>query len=87
MATLIGGSGAMLQYCAAFDPGRYDPCLRPSMAAERDDFSGDMSRDFLAMMAARSRQRDATGARRPVAEALARRSLTPINSGGATTLT
>ncbi len=45
----------MLHYCAAFDPRRYDPCLRPSMAAERDDFSGDMSRDFLAMMAARAR--------------------------------
>jgi hypothetical protein len=54
-ATLIRGSGAMLHYCAAFDPGRYDPCLRPSMAAERDDFSGDMSRDFLAMMGARAR--------------------------------
>ena len=54
-ATLIRGSGAMLHYCAAFDPARYDPCLRPSMAAERDDFSGDMSRDFLAMMAARAR--------------------------------
>lgn len=51
---LIRGSGAMLHYCAAFDPARYDPCLRPSMAAERDDFSGDMSRDFLAMMAARA---------------------------------
>lgn len=44
----------MLHYCAAFDPTRYDPCLRPSMAAERDDFSGDMSRDFLLMMAARA---------------------------------
>lgn len=54
-ATLIRGSGAMLKYCAAFDPARYDPCLRPSMAAERDDFSGDMSSDFLAMMAARAR--------------------------------
>lgn len=53
-ATLIRGSGAMLHYCAAFDPARYDPCLRPSMAAEREDFSGDMSRDFLAMMAARA---------------------------------
>lgn len=52
-ATLVRGSGAMLHYCA-FDPARYDPCLRPSMAAERDDFSGDMSRDFLAMMAARA---------------------------------
>ena len=28
-ATLIRGSGAMLHYCAAFDPARYDPCLRP----------------------------------------------------------
>jgi hypothetical protein len=55
VATLIRGSAAMLHYCAAFDPVRYDPCLRPSMAAERDDFSGDMSRDFLAMMAARAR--------------------------------
>jgi hypothetical protein len=52
---LIRGSGALLHYCAAFDPGRYDPCLRASMAAERDDFSGDMSRDFLAMMRARAR--------------------------------
>jgi hypothetical protein len=57
--TLIRGSGALLHYCAAFDPGRYDPCLRASMAAERDDFSGDMSRDFLAMMGARARMNDA----------------------------
>jgi hypothetical protein len=66
VATLIRGSGAMLHYCAAFDPARYDPCLRPSMAAERDDFSGDMSRDFLAMMEARGRMatalREAGGA-------------------------
>ena len=55
VAALVRGSAAMLHYCAAFDPDRYDPCLRPSMAAERDDFSGDMSRDFLAMMAARAR--------------------------------
>lgn len=55
VATLIRGSAAMLHYCAAFDPSRYDPCLRASMAAERDDFSGDMSLDFLAMMAARAR--------------------------------
>jgi hypothetical protein len=55
VGTLIRGSGAMLHFCAAFDPGRYDPCLRSSMAAERDDFSGDMSRDFLAMMRARAR--------------------------------
>ena len=45
-ATLIRGSGAMLHYCAAFDPARYDPCLRPSMAAERDDFSGDSPGTF-----------------------------------------
>jgi hypothetical protein len=55
IAALVRGSAAMLHYCAAFDPGRYDPCLRPSMAAERDDFSGDMSRDFLAMMDGRAR--------------------------------
>jgi hypothetical protein len=55
IAALIRGSAAMLHFCAAFDPVRYDPCLRPSMAAERDDFSGDMSRDFLEMMAARAR--------------------------------
>ena len=59
VATLVRGSAAMLHYCAAFDPSRYDPCLRPSMAAERDDFSGDMSRDFLAMMAARARLAEA----------------------------
>ena len=66
VAALIRGSGAMLHYCAAFDPARYDPCVRPSMAAERDDFSGDMSRDFLAMMEARGRMatalREAGGA-------------------------
>jgi hypothetical protein len=55
VATLIRGSAALLHYCAAFESVRYDPCLRASMAAERDDFSGDMSRDFLAMMAARAR--------------------------------
>lgn len=54
VARLVRGSGAMLHYCGAFDPGVYDPCLRESMAAERDDFSGDMSRDFLAMMAAKA---------------------------------
>jgi hypothetical protein len=59
VAALVRGSAAMLHYCAAFDPSRYDPCLRPSMAAERDDFSGDMSRDFLAMMAARARLAEA----------------------------
>lgn len=59
VAVLVRGSAAMLHYCAAFDPSRYDPCLRPSMAAERDDFSGDMSRDFLAMMAARARLEEA----------------------------
>lgn len=47
---LIRGSGALLHYCAAFDPSAYDPCLRVSMEAERDDFSGDMSTEFLAMM-------------------------------------
>jgi hypothetical protein len=61
VATLIRGSAAMLNYCAAFDPARYDPCLRPSMAAERDDFSGDMSRDFLAMMDARGRMATTLG--------------------------
>ena len=55
IGTLLRGSAVMLSYCAAFDPGRYDPCLRASMAAQRDDFSGDMSRDFLAMMNARAR--------------------------------
>jgi hypothetical protein len=72
VATLVQGSGALLHYCAAFDPSRYDPCLRPSMAAERDDFSGDMSRDFLAMMAARARLDQATeGCEDDYAEALA----------------
>jgi hypothetical protein len=47
---LIRGSGALLHYCAAFDPSAYDPCLRASMEAERDDFSGDMSTEFLTMM-------------------------------------
>ena len=42
-AELIHGSGAMLHYCATVDPARYDPCLRPSMAAERDDFSRTLS--------------------------------------------
>lgn len=59
VAVLVRGSAAMLHFCAAFDPGRYDPCLRPSMAAKREDFSGDMSRDFLAMMTARARLDDA----------------------------
>lgn len=54
LCALVRGSGAMLGYTAAFDPGTYDPCLRPSMAAERDDFSGDMSRDFLAMARAKA---------------------------------
>lgn len=62
-ALLVRGSAAMLHYCAAFDPRRYDPCLRPSMAAERDDFSGDMSRDFLAMMQARARMAQALAER------------------------
>jgi hypothetical protein len=51
---LIRGSGALLHYCAAFDPAQYDPCLRTSMEAERDDFSGDMSTEFLAMMAVKA---------------------------------
>ncbi len=55
IATLVAGSGALLHYCAAFDPSRYDPCLRLSMKAERDDFAGDMSRDFLAMVSVRGR--------------------------------
>lgn len=50
---LIRGSGAMLSFCGGFDPEVYDPLLRVSMAAQRDDFSGDMSRDFLAMMHAK----------------------------------
>jgi hypothetical protein len=54
IASLVRGSAAMLRYCAAFDPTRYDPCLRPSMMAEREDFSGDMSRDFVSMMAVRA---------------------------------
>lgn len=54
IARLIRGSGALLAYCGQFDPGVYDPCLRASMSAERDDFSGDMSRDFLTMMAAKA---------------------------------
>lgn len=58
-AALVRGSAAILHYCAAFDSRRYDPCLRPSMAAERDDFSGDMSRDFLAMMRGRDRMAQA----------------------------
>ncbi len=53
-ATLIRGSGAMLYFCGALDAETYDRCLRPSMEEERDDFSGDMSRDFLAMMAAKA---------------------------------
>jgi hypothetical protein len=51
---LVRGSGALLHYCAAFDPSAYDPCLRASMEAERDDFSGDMSTEFLAMMAVKA---------------------------------
>jgi len=51
---LIRGSGALLHYCAAFDPTEYDPCLRTAMEAERDDFSGDMSTEFLAMMAVKA---------------------------------
>lgn len=51
---LIRGSGALLHYCAAFDPSEYDPCLRAAMEAERDDFSGDMSTEFLEMMAVKA---------------------------------
>lgn len=54
----------MLHYCAAFDRVVYDPCLRPTMAGERDDFSGDMSRDFLAMMSAKELLRSALAERR-----------------------
>ncbi|MBV8160499.1 MAG: hypothetical protein JO265_06210 [Acidimicrobiia bacterium] len=60
---LIYGSGAMLLYCAAFDPAVYDPCLRSSMAADRSDFSGDMSQDFLAMTVAKADLVDALRAR------------------------
>jgi hypothetical protein len=59
---LIRGSGALLHYCAAFDPAQYDPCLRTSMEAERDDFSGDMSTEFLAMMAVKADLVEALGA-------------------------
>ncbi|MDX6581884.1 MAG: L-tyrosine peroxygenase [Solirubrobacterales bacterium] len=51
---LIRGSGALLYFCGALDAEVYDRCLRPSMEAERDDFSGDMSREFLAMMDAKA---------------------------------
>jgi hypothetical protein len=54
LCALIEGSAAMLHYCADLVPDIYDPCLRASMEAERDDFSGDMSRDFLSMMAAKA---------------------------------
>lgn len=58
-AALTRGSGAMLYFCGALDAETYDRCLRPSMEAERDDFSGDMSRDFLAMMHAKADMVDA----------------------------
>lgn len=32
VARLVYGSGAMLLYCAAFDPSVYDPCLRAHLA-------------------------------------------------------
>jgi hypothetical protein len=51
---LIRGSGALLYFCGALDAATYDRCLRSSMEAERDDFSGDMSREFLAMMDAKA---------------------------------
>jgi hypothetical protein len=54
LGALIRGSGAMLFFCGALDAETYDRCLRPAMEAERDDFSGDMSRDFLAMMDAKA---------------------------------
>lgn len=50
---LVRGSAAMLWFCGAFDAEVYDPLLRTSMAAQRDDFSGDMSADFLALMTAK----------------------------------
>jgi hypothetical protein len=53
-AALIRGSGAMLYFCGALDAETYDRCLRPSMESERDDFSGTMSRDFVAMMHAKA---------------------------------
>lgn len=56
---LVRGSGAMLSFCGAFDPEVYDPLLRTSMAAQRDDFSGDMSADFLRMMHAKNRLKQA----------------------------
>lgn len=56
---LTRGSGAMLYFCGALDAATYDRCLRPSMEAERDDFSGDMSREFLVMMAAKAAMVDA----------------------------
>jgi hypothetical protein len=58
-AALIRGSGALLYFCGALDADTYDRCLRPSMEAERDDFSGDMSREFLAMMHAKADMVDA----------------------------
>ena len=54
LVELIRGSGAMLYFCGALDAETYDRCLRPSMEAARDDFSGSMSRDFLAMMRAKA---------------------------------
>jgi len=54
---LTRGSGAMLYFCGALDAETYDRCLRTSMEAERDDFSGDMSRDFLAMMDAKAKMK------------------------------
>lgn len=51
---LVRGSGAMLYFCGALDAETYDRCLRPSMESARDDFSGSMSRDFLAMMKAKA---------------------------------
>ncbi|MBK9179435.1 MAG: hypothetical protein IPM45_07610 [Acidimicrobiales bacterium] len=53
IVALVEGSAAMLSFCGAFDPEIYDPVLRESMARQRDDFSGDMSSDFLAMATAK----------------------------------
>jgi len=62
---LIRGSGAMLYFCGALDAETYDRCLRPSMEAARDDFSGSMSRDFLAMMKAKAALVSALQSARP----------------------
>ncbi len=58
-AALTRGSGALLYFCGALDAEVYDRCLRPGMEAERGDFSGDMSRELLAMMEAKAGMLDA----------------------------